>query len=580
MDHHENGRFDEAQRAYGEILRRAPGHPGALHLLGVLLTQRKRHGDALKLIDRAISLEPDVADAHNNRARVLMDLGRPDEALAALDRAVALMPDHAEAHCNRGAVLSGLGRHGEALASFDRAIALAPDQPESHLGRGKVLLALGRPKDALASFDRAIACVPGDARALHGRGAALAALARHDEALAELDRSIALAPETAQAHFDRGNVLKALGRMEAALAGFERAIALKPDYAEACYNRGNVLLALDRSDDALKSFDRAMDLAPRHVSRHHNLALCRLLVGDFAAGWRNYERRWRDEQSELHLGAFGKPLWLGEEPLAGKTILLHSEQGLGDTLQFCRYAAMVRGLGARVILQVPEALMGLLSTLDGVDHLVSRRAKGLDFDCHCPLMSLPLAFTTSIETIPAPHGYIACDRDLRRAWRARLGPRTRPRVGIAWQGNPRHKADPERSIPLAVMRSIMVPDIEWFSLHRDLPDRDAPLAAASRDLHHFGDELDFDQTAALIDNLDLVITVDTAIAHLAGAMGKPVWILLSAVPDWRWLIAREDSPWYPSARLIRQEAVGEWAPVLQKVFLDLQSLVSDKPLER
>lgn len=571
LAHHQGGRLAKAQAIYAEILKRDPRHAGAVHLLGVLLGQRKKHREALTLIDRAIELDPDNADAHNNRARVLTDLGRREEALAGFDRAVALRPDHAEAVLNRGNVLLALGRPGDALESMDHAVALKPDYAGAHASRGNALLVLQRAEEALASYDRAIALRPDYAEAFHGRGIALTQLGRLDAALASYDNAAALKPDHAEAFFNRANVLKDLGRMEAALASFDRAIALKPDYAEAFYNRGNVLLALRQPTEALASFDHALELEPRQVARHRNLALCRLLVGDFATGWQDYERRWREEQSGAHLRTFGKPLWLGAQSLEGRTILLHSEQGLGDTLQFCRYAPMVRALGARVILEAPEPLMGLLAYLDGVDRLVPKGKQVFALDFHCPLMSLPLAFKTSLETIPAPRRYIESDPALKTAWGARLGPKTRPRVGLAWCGKPRHKADQQRSVPLALMRSFMTPGIEWFSLHRELRESDAPLAAASPDLRHFGDEMDFDQTAALIDNLDLVISVDTAMAHLAGAMGKPVWVLLPAAADWRWLTDREDSPWYPSARLIRQERSGDWAPVMQRVYLELRA---------
>jgi hypothetical protein len=271
------------------------------------------------------------------------------------------------------------------------------------------------------------------------------------------------------------------------------------------------------------------------------------------------------------LRTFRKPLWLGEEPLSGKTILLHGEQGLGDSIQFCRYAALVRDLGGRVILEVPDALTGLLRGLDGVAQLVAKGAPLPRFDFHCPLMSLPLAFKTSLKTIPAAAQYIAADSAKAQGWGERLGSRTQPRVGLAWRGNPAHAADGRRSIPLAVLRGALAPDIAWYSLHRDIRDTDAPLLAASTDIQHFGAEMDFEMTAALIDRLDLVISVDTSLAHLAGAMGKPTWVLLPFTPDWRWLMDREDSPWYPSVRLIRQNKRNDWPSVMQRVFLDLQA---------
>jgi tetratricopeptide (TPR) repeat protein len=576
LELHRKGALARAEKAYRKILAAHPRHAGALHLLGVLLAQRKSYESALALIERAIAIEPGNADAHNNRANVLRDLGRLEAALAGYGRAIRLRRDFAEAHCNRAAVLLALKRPAAARAGFERAARIKPESAEAHAGLGNALLALERPEEALAGYDHAVRLRPDYAEAHQGRAQACAMLGRLDEALAGYDRAIAARPDFAEAYYNRANVLKELARTEAALVSFDRAIALRPDYAEAFYNRGNVLLDLKRPGDALASFDAALSLRPEDVARRQNLALCRLLVGDFARGWETYERRWQRGQAEVQLRTFRKPLWLGEEALEGKTILLHSEQGIGDTLQFCRYAALVRDRGARVILEAPAALAGLLGRLDGVAELVEKGRPIPPFDTHCPLMSLPLAFKTDLATIPAPGRYITADPDLAAAWHERLGPKARPRVGLAWSGNPRHAMDRRRSIPLATMRALLAPDIEWFSLHREVREGDAPLLAASPDIRHFGDKMDFDSTAALIETLDLVISVDTSIAHLAGAIGKPLWVLLPHVADWRWLTEREDSPWYPSARLIRQLERGDWPGVMQRVYLELRTWLREE----
>ena len=352
------------------------------------------------------------------------------------------------------------------------------------------------------------------------------------------------------------------GREDKALGKGALAIRLEPDYAQISCNRGVAQIEFRRRNEALVSGGNAIRLQPDYAPSHYFLALCHLLAGDFARGWEGYEWRWKEAQSEKDRRSFTQPLWLGEESLKGKTILLSDEQGLGDTLQFSRYAKMVKELGAHVILEVPKPLVGLVQTLDGPDRLVARHEGSLpSFDCYCPIMSLPLAFKTDLRTIPSPGRYISGHPDRVGAWGKRLGRKNRPRIGLAWSGSaPRY-----RSVPLAVMRSLLCPEFEWFSLHRDVLESDVEALDSSPDIHHFGDRMDFDETAALIEHMDLVISIDTSIAHLAGAMGKPVWVLLPFVPDWRWLLDREDSPWYPRARLFRQDEAGEWGAVMENV---------------
>ncbi len=526
---------------------------------------------ALGCIDQVLAARPGHAPAHFERANILSALGRHDEALAGYDRAEQLRPGYPPVANNRGGALEALGRPEEALICYDRAVALAPDFAPAHFNRGTLLRNLGRFDEALESFDRAMALAPEVAALHHNRATVLEELGRLDDALAGYDRAIALQPDYPDAHYNRGNALRSLARLEAALASFDRAIQLAPDYAEAQNNRGNVLKDLGRLDEAVASFERIIAIRPEHHSGHYNLALCRLYMGDYSRGLPDYEWRWEDPQLSAERRAFDVPLWLGAEPLSGKTILLHGEQGLGDILQFCRYAPMVKGLGGRVILEVREPLVDLLTALEGVDLLLARGAALPEFDFHCPLMSLPLAFATTVETIPAPVRYLQADPARATAWRARLGPAAKPRVGLAWSGNPNHPRDRERSIAFADIATLLSPDIEWFSLHRDLPEMDAQGLHTRTDIRHFGAEMTFAETAALAEAMDLIISVDTAIAHLAGALGRPVWILLPHRPDWRWMTERAGSPWYPSARLFRQDAPGDWAGVLARAARALQA---------
>lgn len=379
-------------------------------------------------------------------------------------------------------------------------------------------------------------------------------------------------------HFDALHLLGVIATQSRnhlqAVELINRAIEINPNIAETYSNRGGALKELGRLDDALASYERALQLKPDFVRGKYNLALSRLLMGDFVRGWEGYEWRWKEAQLEKSRTNFTEPLWLGREILAGKTILLHSEQGLGDTLQFCRYAKMVRELGARVILEVPKPLLGLLKNLDGVAQLVAKGSALPTFDYHCPLMSLPLAFKTDLETIPAPDNYIASDPSKVLAWQNRLGAKTKPRVGLAWRGSPKQSSDRHRSVGLAALLPLLCPQIEWFSLHKEVRESDARLLSSRADIRHFGDEMDFVETAAVVELMDLVISVDTSIAHLAGSMGKPLWVLLPYIPNWRWLLDREDSPWYPSARLFRQDRRGDWDTVTQNVKQELRTWFS------
>ena len=430
------GRLEDAARLCRDILTDRNDHFGALHLLGVIEAQQGDPEEAVRLLKRALGLNPQSAAAHANLANILIGLQHFDAALASCDRALAIDPDSAEALNNRGGALRALDRVEEALQCFERSVALKPEYLEALNNRGNALRDLKRPDEALVRFEKAIKLKPDFAEAYHNRGAALKDLKRLDEALASFEQAIKLKPDFAGAYNNRGNVLKGLrrlddalasfeqaiklkpdsagaynnrgtaledlGQFDDALASFEQAIKLKPDFVEAYHSRGNALKDLGRFDDALASYQLAITLKPDLASGHHNLSLCRLLMGDFARGWEGYEWRWKEAQLEKSKRDFTEPLWLGKESLAGKTILLHSEQGLGDTLQFCRYAKLVSELGARVIMEVPKALLGLLKNLDGVARLVVKGNALPRFDCHCPLLSLPLAFKTDLKTIPAP----------------------------------------------------------------------------------------------------------------------------------------------------------------------------------
>ncbi len=572
---HELKRFDEALASYDRALALRPDHAGAFSNRGNTLHELKRFDEALASYDRALALQPNHAAAFYNRGNTLHELKRFDEALASYDRAVAVQPDHAEALCNRGNVLLDLKRFDEAVASYERAVAVRPDYTEALHNRGTALRELKRPGEALASYDRALATRPDHVEAFYCRGVVLRELKRLDEALASYDQAVALQPDYFDALNNRGMTLHELKRFPEALASYDRALAVRPDYFPALTNRGVTLHQLKRLDEALVCYDYALAVNPGYVDGHFNKSLLQLLKGDYEVGWREYEwRRWKEENLTPFKRDFSQSLWLGQTAIAGKTILLHSEQGFGDTIQFCRYAPLVAERGARVLLEVPVQLKDLMASLAGVAEVIAAQDKPPDFDLHCPLPSLPLALATRIESIPAQVPYFTVAPEILNRWTNAVGPKRNLRIGLVWSGSSAHKGDAIRSISLRSLLPLVDLDAEFVSLQKEVRDDDLATLKERDDIVHFGDKLEtFADTAAVIANLDLVIAVDTSVAHLAGALAKPVWVLLPFLPDFRWLLDREDSPWYPTARLFRQQAPGDWSGVIRRVVIELEKLL-------
>jgi tetratricopeptide (TPR) repeat protein len=570
----ELGAFVPALECYERAIALQPQFAEALSRRGLVLQALGRRTEALVSFDTAIASQPGFADAHSNRGNLLREMNRLHDALASYDRAIALQPHFASAYSNRGNVLRELNRPDEALASYVRALAADPGCVEALVNRGLLWLELNRPNDALASLDLAIARQPRHAGAHLHRGNTLLRLKQPGAALASLDRALALEPHYAEAHCARGSALRLLNQFAAALACHERALALKPDYAEALLNRGNVLVDLRRPGEAVTSFDRAIAAQPDLAAAHFCRAIAWLQDGDYERGWAEYEWRWRSPHIAPGLAPprqLAPPLWLGREPLAGKSIFLHAEQGLGDTIQFCRYVKPLADLGARVILEVPASLVPLMTALDGVAQLIACGAavpEGVDF--HCPLMSLPLAMRTQPDTVPTSNPYLHSESCRLDAWQRRLAELGRPRIGLAWSGNPNNPNDHNRSIPLDQLISALPADLRYVSLHRD--DWRPELRAGNvhpRVLQIAAAQSDLADAAGLCDSVDLVISVDTSLAHLSAALGRPTWILLPFNADWRWLLDRDDSPWYPTVRLYRQSRPGDWNATLQRVRSDL-----------
>ncbi len=463
-----------------------------------------------------------------------------------------------------------MGQIDEAIVCYRRALMHKPDSAENHNNLGLALQARGQLDEAIASLERALAIRPDYAEAHNNLGAQFEAKGLSDQALASYARALKLRPDFPEAHNNLGNLHQAAGRLEEGLASYRQALALRPGYAEAHNNLGNALQAAGLLEEAILSHDQALALRPDFADAQWNKSFALLLKGDFEAGWALFEWRWKALGPQTKLRHFDRPLWLGEPPLndslSDARILLHHEQGLGDTLQMLRYVPLLAGQGARVIVEVPAVLSAIAAAVDGVEAVVVAGAELPTYDLHCPFMSLPLACQTRLASIPRTVPYLHAPAGASTKWRERLGPPARPRIGLVWSGSTGHSNDRQRSIPLQQVLPLLDADAEFFSLQTEYRPADQSLMAADGRLRdHSGELCDFAATAGLIGQLDLVITVDTAVAHLAGGLSKPVWLLLPFAPDYRWMLQRSDSPWYPTMRLFRQPTSGDWEAVIREV---------------
>lgn len=520
---------------------------------------------AARFYEAALVADAANADACVNLGFVLKELGQPAAASEYLVRATQLNPGSADAHYLLGMVAEMQGNLSAAMRHLEDAVAIDSGLEPARLDLCRLYLQERDPDTVLRNLDRAIALQPDFAEAHLNRAYVLQSLGRLEEALASCDLAIGIRPAYPEAFLNRGNALKMLCRLDAAIESYDQALRLRPDYVEAWNNRGSALHDLGRFAEALASFENALRLKPDYADAHWNQSLTRFLLGDYGRAWAQYEWRWQRTELKENAPTFKQPLWLGTEDLQGKTILLHAEQGLGDTLQFCRYAERVAALGARVLMGVPAVLIPVLKGLRGVSLLASNADELPPFDYHCPLLSLPLAFKTELQDISGKP-YLQADSGKLETWRKVVGERRAPRVGLVWSGSTSHRNDRNRSIPFTELQKMLLPDIEYFCLQKEIRPADREALAAHPEIRSFEAELrDFGDTAALSEQMDLVISVDTSVAHLAGALGKEVWILLPRVPDWRWLLERSDSPWYDSARLFRQPQAGDWDSVLRDV---------------
>ncbi|MBT3360748.1 MAG: tetratricopeptide repeat protein [Rhodospirillales bacterium] len=563
---HQAGDLAAAARMYDEILQHNPDHADALHLSGLIAFQAGRLDEAVRLIEKAVAADGAQADYHANLGRIMQASGRSEDAIRSYSRAMDLEPETAVLYSDRAAALISLEIFDDARTDCDRAVALDTRLAEAHLNLGLVRLHDGESGPAIDSLKQAVLLAPDNGFAQFHYGVALQAADRSGEAQVRYRRAIEIDPNHAEAHCNLGNILKDEGEFAAAQAEYRAAIAINPDLAEVHSNLGVVLHELADQQGALDCFDRALDLAPEDAEIHRNRAVILLSQRRFAEGWQENEWRWRTKHFASVRREMDMPRWDGGD-LSGKSILIRAEQGYGDTIQFMRYLPLVTARGGDVVFECPEALAGLGRGLVGAGRVVSDASSMTDIDFHAPLLSLPGIFVTDLSNIPADVPYLIAEKP-------NLPETRKLHVGIAWRGSAAFKRDRIRSLGLGFLGELLeTPGVTFVSLQKDNGPGDLAecgLAGVVRDdTASWGD---FSDTAASVSGLDLVIAPDTAIIHLAGALGIPVWAMLPYVADWRWMAERDDSPWYPTMRLFRQRSPGDWAGVVGRVREELAAL--------
>ncbi len=562
-----DGNYAEAERRCRVGLPDAESH----NVLGLIFRSRGQLAESIAAHQRAVVLRPDVAPFHNNLAVALTAAGQLPSAVESFRRAISLRPDDAELHYNLANVLLGLGDVAPAIESYAACIRINPTCGEAWCNLSVALRRIGELQQAVQAARRAVELLPNSAEARSNLGMTLAETGELAEAIDHYRLALAVNPTSTATHFNLGNALVQIGDLPGAVEAYDAALALNDQLVGAHCNRANAILRLGDRISARRGYESALKLAPDSADAHWNHGLLLLLEGNYERGWEEHE--WRNRLTPPSSLQLPQPLWKGE-PLEGKTILLHAEHGLGDTVQFARYVPLVAARGGRVILRVQPALKRLMGTLPGVTELIAEGEPFPRFDVQCPLMSLPIAFGTRIHTIPWNGPYLSADP---APWQPRLGaPSGRLRIGLVWAGSVGHQYDLQRSMQLPMFQPIAdLPGVDLISLQKgpataSLPACPFTIRDFTPDLHDFAD------TAGLIASVDLVITVDTSVAHVAAAMGKPVWVLLAYAPDWRWMVDREYSPWYPTMRLFRQTMRDAWGDVIRYVAAAVSSIAAAK----
>lgn len=588
-------------------LRRAavldPSIADVWFMLSDLTLANARESDAIAQLSHAISIDPDFEIAYSSLIQLLLRMRTNDQAQAVAMRALQAFPQSAEFHfllgnfryevkdfegseihfktsiiaqpgnayayANLALTLQMQNSDADALIAIGHALAQQPDNAEWRMNRGVILSKLNRLDEAIATFQEVIALSHDYGDAFSNLGSLYQKESKFDLAESNYRTALAHNPDSTELLLNLGAALQGQRKFSEARKYYLDALERDPMYLKAYVNLSSVCRAQKNIPEAMQCLLAVLKVDPDYADAHLNKALLHLSLGEFAEGWQEYEYRW--QTSQFHKLETGRPLWLGDESLSGRTILLHAEQGIGDTIQFVRYVELVKNLGAKILLSVPQVLVELFRSIDGIARISPNEATA-DFDFQCPLMSLPLAFKTTLDSIPAKTPYLFAPTERTHHWATALSAHHRPRVGLVWAGNPKFLSDFNRSAPLRLLLPLQsVKTASFFCLQKEIPARDNNALAEFADMHDMSKHLtDYSETAAIIANLDLVITVDTSVAHLAGALGKPVWVLLPFESDFRWLRDRLDSPWYPSARLFRQAFYGDWAGVAQDLVKCLE----------
>jgi tetratricopeptide (TPR) repeat protein len=534
------GNLSQAETLLKEIVHVQPGNTDALYLLAEISYRSGKRDAAVDYLRNALQHDSTNAEASSNLGFILQEKGQFDEAVQCYRKALQINPHLLEAYINLGNVFKEKGQFVDAIRCYQSALQLNPDLPETYGNLGLTFQKAGRPDEAIEYCQKAV---------------------EHN-------------PHDANMYYNLGIVFQEKGQLDEAITCYQKALQIDPHDAGIYNNLAFALQENRRPHEAMPYYQKALQLNPDYATAHWNLSLAFLLTGNFREGWKEYEWRWETQYLISSRRQFRQPLWDGSD-IKGRTILLHAEQGFGDTIQFIRYAPLVAERGAQVIVECQKELASLLQSVEGIAKVVVRGEELPEFDVQCPLLSLPLAIDTTLETIPAIVPYMAADAGLTKTWKAKISQdNSKMKIGFAWAGNPGFKQNRYRNMPLELFLPLtQIPDVAFYSLQKGGEAEEAKNPPGGMRLFDYTEDiLDFSDTASFIKNLDLIISVDTAIAHLAGALGKPVWTLLPFSPEWRWLLNREDCPWYPTMRLFRQPALGNWEPVIEYVRNELHEL--------
>lgn len=575
--HHESGAIAQAEQIYRQVLAVDPRNAEALDLAGVAAHQSGRPAEAIELLSRAIAVNPSVSIYHNHLGAACGAAGQLERAEQSFREAVRLTPHDPQVHYNLAALLNMRNKYQEAVGEYRHALRLQSHFPEALFNLGNTLSELGQVNEAIESYRKALQLRPNYVLALNNLGNLLNVQGRFEEAVSTFETALRHKPDHLKARNNLGVALVELGKFAEAAPHYAEVLRRDPNFAEALNNQGVWHYKQNQLEPAIDHFGRAIALNPNYNEAHKNRAAAWLLQGDFARGWSEYEWRWKCKDCPPH--GYPQPLWDGSS-LAGRTILLHAEQGLGDTLQFIRYAPLVKAQGGTVVARIPAALMRILRNLPGVDQWCNDDGQLPRIDVQAPLLSLPRILGTTPTTIPADIPYLHAEPGLIDFWRQEFGKFAGRKIGINWQGRPRsehYRGDVQRAIPLAEFEPLArVPGVALISLQKGPGVEQIAEVAPRFKVHELGDEVDtvagaFMDTAAIMKNLDLVITSDTATVHLAGALGVPTWLALPSAPDWRWLLGQNTTRWYPTVRLFRQQEWGVWQPVFQEMARELDT---------